>query len=373
MPDVAVSVVVTADGKITLRNWAERTQHDPGPRLDLGGLDGRVLRLFEEWMSLRTISWREEDIRVFGQLLHRRLFPGDSWAWIEDQVAACGEGDRARLWLGFPSDAAASRMASLPWEYLCTQDRPGRRGRFLGLEPGLTMSRVLPSGSVGPGAAEEKEVRILPVVGESDNPALGTVRFQEVLDEIERTGRRPGFSTLPPVGVDGSDEQGPGATEAELRAAVAEHHPHVVHYLGHGRFRDGTGAVALLGATGDTDWVSQDRLARALCDNDWSPTVVVLHACEGGAVDFDYRFAGLAPAIVEAGAQCAVAMQYAVTNATATTFSSSLYAALADNRSFEDALHVARRTLWEQSGDPRLIGVPLVYQRRSAPLFVGKD
>jgi hypothetical protein len=361
---VQISVRVGSDGTLSLRNWANGAQCNPATRVDLSGLDGRVLRLFERWMSIRDRRWDEEEIRIFGQLLHRRLFPGDSWEWVGRQSDARGD-DLVRLMLAFPADQPSSRLASLPWEYLCVPDRPGRNGRFLVLEPWLVLSRVVPSGTLEHVEPPDEQVRILPVVGDAANPRLGSVDYDDVLQAIKETEERRGFSMLPPM---------LEATAAGLRAAMSgpqNLRPHVVHFLGHGRFRDGRGAVALRDPGGGTDWVDESRLARALCSEDWSPALVVLHACEGGAVEFEERFAGLAPALVQAGALCVIAMQYAVTNTTARAFSTTLYAALAHRQSLDDAVHVARRALWEETEDPRLLGIPMVYQRTAEPLLIG--
>jgi hypothetical protein len=360
MTSVDISVILSADGDLELRSWRNDARWSADVRVDLSGLDGRLLRLFERWMTLRDRTWEEEEIRVFGQLLHRMLFPSDSWSWVERQ-AAKRDGDVVRLMLAFPADAASSRLAAVPWEYLCTQDRPGNDGSFLVLTPWLLLSRVVPSGVLEETEPPGEQVRILPVVGEASNPRLGAVSYQPVLEAIQRTTSRPGFSTLDPL-LD--------ATEDRLAATVAEHHPHVVHYVGHGRFREGRGAVALRNAQGDTTWLPEDRLARALCSGGWGPAIVILHACEGGAIDYEYRFAGLAPTIVRRGALCVVAMQYAVTNATAITFSEALYAALADHQSLDEALQTARRRLYDTTKDPRLLGVPTIYQRSAEPLLV---
>jgi CHAT domain-containing protein len=225
---------------------------------------------------------------------------------------------------------------------------------------------VVPSGNLEQVDPPGEEVRILPVVGQARNARLGRVDYSDVLTSIKEAETRPGFSMLEPV---------LQATTDGLRAAVSSLRPHVVHFMGHGRFRDDRGAVALsdsTGATGDTadiEWVEESRLARTLCPDDWSPALVVLHACEGGAVDFEERFAGLAPTLAQEGALCVIAMQYAVTNSTAVAFSTAMYAALAQGRSLDEAVQDARRAIWVRTADPRLIGVPMIYQRTAQPLL----
>ena len=60
--------------------------------------------------------------------------------------------------------------------------------------------------------------------------------------------------------------------------------------------------------------------------------------------------------------QCVVAMQYAVTNEIAINFSTGFYEELARGRLLDEAVQECRwRISNETSGDPRLIGVPVVY------------
>jgi CHAT domain len=361
MGPLSISVEISSDGGVKARSWRDGAAKSGQQRVDLTGLDGRVLRVFERWLMDQDRVWDREDIRVFGQLLHRRLFPDAVWTWIEEQIDERGD-DLVRLQLAFPVDAASSRLASLPWEFLCAPDRAGQDGRFLVLTPGLMLSRSVPPGTPERASVDMDEVRILPVVGDAHNDWLGPVDYQPVLDAITTAGERRDFTVL------GAAVE---VTEDELAKAIADQRPHVVHYVGHGRFSAQTakGAVALRAAEGGTAWVDEDDLAERLCTDDWAPTVVVLHACEGGRTDYEYRHAGLAPGLVRQGVQCVVAMQYPVTNEMAIEFSTALYEALADQQYLDEAVQTARARIWQATKDARLLGVPMVYQRSAAPLL----
>ena len=363
MGPLSISLVVSPDGTVLARFWRSGTGTSSQQRVDLTGLDGRVLRLFERWLMEPRV-WDLEDIRVFGQLLHRRLFPGEVWAWIEEQIRDRGDAV-VRLQLAFPADAASSRLAALPWEYLCTPDRDGNEGRLLVLTPGLLLSRSVPPGTPERAIIDIEQARILPVVGDAHSDWLGPVDYQEALDSITASGARADFTVL-----DAAVE----VTRDVLVERVADQRPHVVHYIGHGRFQPdtGKGALALRADDGGTAWVDEDRLVDGLCTDRWAPTIVILHACEGGRNDYEYRHAGLAPALVRQGVQCVVAMQYPVTNQTAIQFSTALYDALADRQYLDEAVHTARRRVWNATDDARLLGVPMIYQRNAAPLLGGR-
>jgi hypothetical protein len=361
MGPLSISVVVSPKGAVTARSWRSGGKKNGRHQVDLAGLDGRVLRVFERWLMEHDRTWDREDIRVFGQLLHRRLFTAEIWSWIDKQIQGRGE-DLVRLQLAFPTDAASSRLASLPWEFLCAPDRgDNNEGRFLVLTPGLMLSRSVP-GPPDRAVVCAEQVRILPVVGDANNEWLGKVKYQPVLDAIAASGERPDFTILDPA---------VEVTNAELVGRVAAARPHVVHFIGHGRFSEqtGKGSIALCAAGGGTCWVDEDDLAEGLCADGWAPTIVVLHACEGGRNDYEYRHAGLAPSLVRQGVQCVVAMQYPVTNETAIAFSSALYDALADHQYLDEAVQTARQLIWQATKDARLLGVPMIYQRNAAPLL----
>jgi hypothetical protein len=361
MEPLSISVILFPDGRVEGRRWpGDAVQPVPG-RVDLSGLDGRVLRVFQRWLMDYERKWDREDIRVFGQLLHRRLFPPQLWRWVQDQIDQRG-GEIAHLQLAFPADAASSRLAALPWEFLCAPSQPGNDDRFLVLMPGVMLSRTVPSGWSERTALAMEDVRVLPVVGDADKDYLGLVDYEPALDAIAALNDRPDFTILDPV---------VQATEKQLAAAVAEQQPHLVHYIGHGRFdeRSGTGALALRAEDGDTEWIEEERLADRICTTGWKPRIVVLHACEGGRNEYDFRHAGLAPTLVRRGVQCVVAMQYPVTNQTANEFSAGLYDALAQHQDLDQAVQSARQRIWTQTQDARLLGVPMVYQRDATPLL----
>jgi hypothetical protein len=249
----------------------------------------------------------------------------------------------------------------LPWEFLCAPDRAGIDGQFLVLTTGLVLSRSVPPGTTKRPMLPTDQVRILPVVGAAEG-WLGTVEYQPALDSIAAAGARPDFTVL-----DAAIE----VTLDSFSSAVNQFRPDVVHYIGHGRFTPATGrgSLALAAADGGIAWADENDLADRLCTDDWAPSIVILHACEGGRNDYEYRHAGLAPSLVRRGVQCVVAMQYQVTNETANLFSAALYGALADHQYFDEAVGTARKSIWRATSDARLLGVPMIYQRNAAPLL----
>lgn len=358
-----INVEVDEDGRVGARNLGGDAR-SPRGQVGWSGLDAELVGLFERWLTLRDRDWRANEIRALGRLLHRCLFPDPVWSWVQDVIDRAGESP-VRLSLSFPADPPYSRLAAVPWEYLHTPERSGRRGVFLAQEPNLVLSRYIPSEAGFGSLRTESTVRVLVVVSQPDDSRLGEVDAAPVLAAIERLDV-PEFA----VRVCHSP------TAQEFEAVLARERPHLVHFMGHGTFDPGrgSGSIALSHPEGGTDWVDDTRLANLLRRARQVPRVVVLHACEGARADFASNFAGLAPQLVRGGVQCVVAMQYAVTNDTAVAFSTAFYDQLADRTPLDEAVQACR---WRISGltedDPRLLGVPVVYWQSRDTLLGPSD
>ena len=128
-----ISVTVGLDGQVSARRLEDDAQYQGGGKIGWSGLDRRLVGLFERWLRLRDRSWEEDEIRAFGDLLHRCLFPDDVWAWVEQQL---DRDTTTRLSLTFPWEGDYARLAAVPWEFLHAPDRPCMPGDLSGGEPG---------------------------------------------------------------------------------------------------------------------------------------------------------------------------------------------------------------------------------------------
>jgi len=363
MTDPRISVRVGSDGSVRARRLSN---NDPSPiaRVGYSGIDADLIRLFERWLTLRDRVWREEEIRVFGSLLHRCLFSDKIWFWIQSAIDDRGPG-RIRLELIFPADPPYSRLAAIPWEYLYRPDRPGRNGAFLAADPGIILSRYIPLEGGEESFTPEQQLRVLVVVSQPDDPHLEPVDYEDVLAAIDDACNQLGFFMVV--------MHNPTAEDLQQAVIQVPQRPHLLHFMGHGEFDPGLGqgALAFKHPAGGTDWVDDRRLATVLTLDGIAPRAVVLHSCEGGRADFAASFAGVAPQLVRSGVQCVVAMQYAVTNETAISFSTSLYKQLASGVDLDTAVQVSRSRISREPipPDPRLLGIPVVYlQNRMALL-----
>lgn len=358
MGEVRIEIRVDTSGRMRPRR-RDTQQIGPQSQVMTAGLDRDIIRLFEGWLRLRDRRWREVEIRTFGSLLHRFLFAErDSWNWIDGVIREI-QPAVVNLELVFPADGEYARLAAVPWEYLYRPEEPGRAGTYLAGERNLVLSRYIPRTEGRPALPEKETLHVLAVVSQPEDPMLGDVESEDVLAKIQQTA----------VALNWSLEVLDMPTEKNVKDRLfSGTTPDIVHFMGHGRFdtEDGEASLALVNPTGGTDWVPDRRLAQIMTRGDRAPSVVVLHACDGGVPDFPLSFAGVAPQLARNGVPNVVAMQYEVTNQTAIDFSTNLYQNIADG----DELHVAvQGARWQIGDDPVMLGRPVIYRQATGALL----
>jgi hypothetical protein len=316
MPDVEVNIAVSARGVVSGRR-DDGADWQSG-QLGLHGLDAELIRMFERWLAERDREWQLADLRAFGGLLHRALFPPDLWRWVEESIDALPRGGRLRLQLAFPADALA-HLAAIPWEFLYAPDG-GREGFFLATDRRCVLTRYIPMELGRPLKTATERARVLVLVSQPDDPTLGEVVAEPVLADLEAAADAG-------VPIELKVQQQP--TCDLLDEVVARFRPDVVHFMGHGacttttKSRGGshwwtkpggrTGSVrARCPAAGRRGRHPRLGTAFLLRSADWVPGKFCQHRA---AADPAWHY-------------CVVAMQYAVTNRTAIAFSKGFYRGL---------------------------------------------
>ncbi|MCG8457352.1 MAG: CHAT domain-containing protein, partial [Holophagales bacterium] len=143
------------------------------------------------------------------------------------------------------------------------------------------------------------------------------------------------------------------ATLEDLRRRSTEVSPHVLHFLGHGTFSDGSGpgALSLAGSRGRVDPITGQDLAVALSGFP-ELRLVVLNACRSGSMPRKKGldpFAGVASSLVLEGEVAAVvAMQFRLHEDAAVSFAGAFYGALAAGDPVEAAVAEGRQALFAQ-------------------------
>jgi hypothetical protein len=360
---VTASLAITVQGPGRVQMALHDGRQSSIESLGNDPVNRRMVELFRDWLSQgwedprRRKITRRRELEAFGMLLYAQLLPGPLGAFLDEAVTTIAPDRTNRLRIELSFRDGAEQFAALPWEYLYRPDTEVTRGYFLATEPTLALSRFMPLGTaIRPIAPDDPPLRVLAIASKPADE--GPVRAAPTLAAIN--GLRDH--------IDVEVEELDWPTIGRFLDAIERMRPHVIHLIAHGSYDPDSseGEIALLDGAGNAEWVSDSRFAEFFQQVGATPRIVLLHACEGGAVDFTATFAGLAPKLMRAGVQAVIAMQYPVTNAAANAFSVAFYEELASFRPVDAAVQTGR---WKmtldrpESFDTGEFGVPVLYLR----------
>lgn len=246
-------------------------------------------------------------------------------------------------------------LAALPWEAL--EDDRGplllSRGKIASCVRYLDLDQALP-----PLSPPGQTLRILAIA-----PQAG---LSPEIRAAERDARNSAWGELIRAGVvhmDELEQTTPGGLFEALQSGLPVD---IVHFYGHGRFRNGEGALLFDAPNSAQTWLPARRFAAVLGDT----RLVMLHACKSAATDSDDMFAATAPALAAAGVPAVVAMQFTFRVAAATRFAGIVCQNLADGQSLQHAVNQARQALYVEEDDGVSWYVPTltIRGRDSGPL-----
>jgi CHASE2 domain-containing sensor protein len=150
-----------------------------------------------------------------------------------------------------------------------------------------------------------------------------------------------------------------------LSGALVDDRYHVLHFVGHGGFRDERPFVVLNDASGAPAFVSHRELSSLLAGH---PTLklVVLNSCRGAMVSSSQPLVGMAAELVKQGLPAVVAMQYPIYDRQAVLFAREFYRCLFRGWArgwIEVAISLARRRLEAEFPGDRVVATPVLYTR----------
>lgn len=231
-------------------------------------------------------------------------------------------------------------LATLPWEFLCLPARANLGTIWVGTVPDLVFSRRrsqwIPAQPIQ--LEPNEKLRIALVV--SAPPDLRPVEYKPVQEALEKLASEQGnrVELLPIV----------TSANPEAIDTVLSKEPHIFHFIGHGRLENESnqeiGQIAFVDPDfGEAMWVDADYFSELF--NQHRPGVVMLQACEGATLSASQAFVGLASRVVQQNIPVVVAMQYEVSNATASRFARRFYQQLAEDDPVDIAAQYGRRAI----------------------------
>ncbi len=362
MTDAEEITIAVEDGKVTIETaGGAKAKGD----FKLNSLDQRVVRIFEDWLRKGKIT-EDEEMEVLGNILYNAIFNGDVGSLFDKKIQDLDEKKRKkevpretrlRLVLEFKDTTAEG----FPWEFLYYP----KDNTPLAVRTSLVLLRrvssqtdreilVPPDGSF--------KVLMIVVQPEEFMEGIGLEVASKYKESFDKIGKA--VQDLKDLGIDviGPLEE----PTPEILADYLKQEPHVVHYIGYGKYVQG-GQIALMNPDQKkAGWYSKNKFADVFDIEGIPPRLVFLQLCEGPQTDTsnDYylkaNFTDLAPEIIKKRIPAVVAMRYPVQPDVAYKFTQKFYETLAEGKSVATAVQEARwkSTLGRKNRD---IGSPVLF------------
>jgi len=310
-----------------------------------------------------------DEVIEIGEVLGQLLLGDKAWMLLTRCLAEVLESEQGlRLRLQMPPE-----LAGFPWEYAYRQRGGGEKDPtgFLALDPRISFSRQEALAARASVDTTPRARRML--------VAMASPIDEEELDLIqERENLHQAFeSSMTNIELEFLENATVEGLGRELREQVD-----ILHFAGHGRFKDmghgvsfgtstGEGAVVLVDKQGKSAPMPAAQLAVNLQGS--NVQMVVLGACETGKRDAENVWSGVVTAVVEAAVPAAVAMQFSVWDDAAIAFARNFYQVLAAGFPLDYAVSEARRAIFnlchpqrdhiDRGRYWRDWGVPVLYQQ----------
>jgi CHAT domain-containing protein len=303
----------------------------------LSGTAGHLQDLTERVAALGKKRLEDGDLVTYGRLLFASVL-APAWKAVVADASAAGE--LIELALHLPS-GGDTPLQTLLWELL--HDRTSFLVTHSDVEVAVT--RRIPSKATTPGQIDPP-ARVLFAIGAelSDPEVRAGAEFLGLIRELERSGSRIASCIVE------------SASAGRLEEAVMRFKPDVVHFVAHGKL-DTKGVPALLmrpeedkpGALPKR--VTAETLYACICASGRTPPMVVLAACESGALSSAYGMP-IAEDLVSRGVPVAVAMAGSVADQACRLFTRRFGTALARGGSLLQAAADARRAAYRRGDGP---------------------
>jgi hypothetical protein len=155
-----------------------------------------------------------------------------------------------------------------------------------------------------------------------------------------------------------------------LREKLTQFRPHVLHFSGHGKFKEDQSALAFEDQYGDTDSITPEAAA-ILFGGLPDLRLIVLNACETAIDSTTQPLTGIAPKILQrTGLPAVVAMQAPILDKAAIAFTRAFYNQLASGQTIDDAMREGRLAIYNSNSASAAFAIPVLFLSTDEGLLV---
>ena len=269
---------------------------------------------------------QDEKVQRVGEALFEALFDdqlrNDFFSFYQEIVI---NKDRTLEVVLEINESAMPEVVAYPWEFMCVPYRYNKGSIYLATHPKLSFFRTRynleevykPSIQLKQG---EKLKIALAVAKPTDDSQLSNVEYQPIQEYLTKIasqaqGKIEFLSVINP------------ATARKVSEQLRKDKPDIFHFIGHGQLRTESdkeiGEIAFVKDSGEADWKEADFFSILFLQH--RPKIVILQTCEIGRQSESNPFSSVAYRLMLQGIPVVIAMQYKVSNQTASSFVKNFY------------------------------------------------
>lgn len=289
------------------------------------------LDLNEINLSMNLVEENRSNLKLLeslGERLFHALFPTEIFGQFKATMAGAEEkrsGVRIRLVFDDPE------FAALPWEFLYDNST----NTFLANDPKTALSRYI---DVPSKKQDIKTVnlplKILLII--SSPKDLGDIDSEKEESLIRQSLESHISAGL--IEIDVLRE----ATVRDIDNKIIEKTYNIIHFIGHGIFKNNKGHIALVDENGNSRNLDDEHFSNLFLVKQ-GIGLVVLNSCQSATKSSNQVFGGIATRLVQKGLPAVIAMQYPISDRTAIIFADKFYKTLSQGLPVDEAVQSTRK------------------------------
>jgi CHAT domain-containing protein len=251
------------------------------------------------------------------------------------------------------NETALPELVAYPWEFICLPKRYQQGEIRLATDPKLSFFRTrynLQNSDRRSLQIESKNrLKIALIVARPiADSQLRNVEYRQVESHLSHLAtQHTNIDFLPVINP---------ATPRKVAAQLRDGQPDIFHFIGHGQL----GQVAWVTESGEPDWKTASFFSNLFSQH--RPTIVILQACETAQESELAAFSSVAAHLMLQGIAIVIAMQYKISNQTASCFVGDFYDEIIKGHPVDVAVQQARFNLSLDKGyEQKDFATPILY------------
>ena len=263
------------------------------------------------------------------------------------------------------NETAMPEVVAYPWELMCLPEKYNQGDIHFATDRKLSFFRcryqLNDEAKLSIKINQEEPLKIALVVSKpTSDPQLNNVEYQEISKYLKSLDNQENNVKFLPL-MD-------SVNFSQIVETLEEDTPDIFHFIGHGQLieknGEDIGQIAFVNNTGKADWKDAKMFSQLFSGH--IPKIVILQACETGKQSETNAFSSVASRLMLQGIPVVIAMQYKVSNQTATSFVTEFYSQIIKGDSVEVAVQKSRFKLAIDNGyEKRDFAIPVIYMNAS--------